>query len=66
MVSIRIYWTDICARDSGNRETSADSILKRSFYSAMENINSTMILYRHSTKNNRVAIDVFFAGRVGR
>jgi hypothetical protein len=33
----------------------------------MENINSTMILSRHSNKNNRVAIDVFLpAGSAGK
>ena len=32
----------------------------------MENINSTINLYRHIKKNNRVAIDVFFAARVAR
>jgi hypothetical protein len=41
-------------------------VLKRCLYSAMENINSTMILYRHNNKNTRAAIDVFFAARVAR
>jgi hypothetical protein len=41
-------------------------VLKRCLYSAMEDINSAMILYRHNNKNNRAAIDVFFAARVAR
>jgi hypothetical protein len=32
----------------------------------MENINSTMNLYRNINKNNRAAIDEFFAARACR
>ena len=34
--------------------------------SAVEDIKSTINVHRHINKNNRVAIDVFFAARVAR
>jgi hypothetical protein len=44
----------------------SNRFLKRCPYSAMENNNNIMNLFRHNNINNRAAIDVFFAARVER